>query len=137
MGKTNRTLLEKIDSAGKCKILLCLFQRQKAKKQLFNREKERWITPKIQCKLLFFLRFLLCFPLPLPTHIESTNPDVHKHTSLSIPHVPCHASARGDVSLQMHRNSSVPIVVLQSDVQIVCVYFCNGKASRIEHSSEA
>lgn len=57
-----------------------------------------------------FLRFLLRFPLPLPTHTESTNPDVHKNTCLGIPHVLCHASARGDALLQMHRNSYVPTV---------------------------
>jgi len=31
--KINRSLLEKTDAAGKCKILLCSFQRQKEKKK--------------------------------------------------------------------------------------------------------
>lgn len=118
MGKTNRSLLEKTDAAGKCKILLCSFQRQKAKIYLFRREKQR--EGSFQRSHVNFSKILSALAAS-SSHTRWLNkPRCSQEYVPRHSHVPCHAcTTRGDASLQMHRNPVGPIVTLQSNEQTV------------------
>lgn len=89
------------------------FKDKKQKSRFFRRKKERERSLQRSHVSFSFLRYFLRFPFPLPTHTESTNPDVHKNTSLGT----AMSYAMLVQQEEMHGNPAGPIVMLQNDVQ--------------------
>lgn len=94
----------------------------KKQKTSFLTERERQITPKIPCKLFFFRDSFCTSPFLLPhTLIQQTQMSTRIYPSVSPTSYAMHVQG------EMHRNSTGPIVVPQSDVQTVCFLFLHGK----------
>lgn len=124
--------------------LTLLISKTKSKKSSFLGEREREISLQISHVSFSFLRYFLCFPLPLPTHTESTNPDVHKNTSLGI--ATSHAMHVQQEKLPCCRCTGIPrdqLLSCKVMYKLRCrdsretehaLYFCTGKASWTEPS---